>query len=175
MAMNLNGLYIGEVVDNKDPEKLGRIKIRIPNVTGNIDTEDLPWAEPNFPYAYEKQSIFFIPEKDALVSVMFLNGSPYKPVYLGCIHRTKENTIPSQIKDDSYPNRKIIKTKAGYILFHDVEGKEYIEIKHKSGSNITFSTNGDIIIHAAKDIIMMSDNNILENPSSKYNVVPLKD
>ena len=175
MSINLNGLFIGIVVDNNDPKKLGRVKIRVPNVTGNINVDDLPWAEPNFPYAYNKQSMFFVPEKEALVSVMFLNGSPYKPVYLGSIHRENENVVPSQIDDDSYPERKIIKTQSGYIMFHDVDGEERIEIKHKSGSEIIFTNDGDIIIHAARKIIGMSDEKIYLNPSNKYNATPLED
>ena len=42
-----------------------------------------------------------------------------------------------------------------------------MEMKHKNGSHILFSDNGDIVIHAQKDVVIMSDNFILENPSNK--------
>lgn len=164
------GLYIGNVVDNKDPLQLGRIKVRIPTIFGNIPIEDLPWCEPCFPYGYNDTGIFFIPEKDALVSIMFLNGSQYKPVWMGAIFRENHNIIP-QIAKSNYPERKTIKTKVGYILFDDKTN--FIEIKHKSGSSILFSGNGDIVIHAKKDAVIISDNNILENPVGKTNVIAL--
>ena len=68
-------------------------------------------------------------------------------------------------------NRKEIKTKVGYILFDDETN--YIQIKHKNGSEIVFSDNGDIVIHAAKDLVLLSDNHIRENPKDKSNVTPI--
>ena len=126
-----NMLYIGEVVDNKDPKKLGRLKVNVPNITGGCATDDLPWAEPCFPYSYEKQGFFFIPEIGSLVTTLFLEGSFYFPVWLGCIHRSDKDVVPDEINDSSYPERKIIKTQAGYLLFHDIDGKEWIYLTNK--------------------------------------------
>lgn len=167
---NLSGVYIGTVEDNEDPLKLGRLKVRIPMIFGNIKVEDLPWCEPCFPYGYNDTGIFFIPEKSALVSIMFLNGSQYKPIWNGVIFREDHNIIP-QIAKSNYPERKTIKTKVGYVLFDDKTN--FIEIKHKNGSKILFSDNGDIVIHAKKDVVIISDNYILENPVGKTNVIPL--
>lgn len=174
MALELQGIYVGVVVDNEDPAKKGRLKIRVPMVYGNIDDADLPWCEPCFPYGYNDTGIFFIPEIGALTVTMFINGSFYKPIWLGCIHREETNIIPQKAKSN-YPERKIIKTKTGYILFDDKE--EYIEIKHKNGSEIIFEKNGDIIIHADRDIIIRSRNGdlILLNPKGFADVVPLPD
>ena len=165
-----SGIFIGTVVDNNDPKKLGRLKINVPTVYGNIKTDDLPWASPSFPYGYHDRGIFFVPEVGALVTVMFLNNSPYTAVWMGAIHREDDNIVPQEIKEN-YPNRKEIKTKVGYILFDDETN--YIQIKHKNGSEIVFSDNGDIVIHAAKDLVLLSDNYILENPKNKTNVLSL--
>ena len=165
-----SGIFIGTVVDNNDPKKLGRLKINVPTVYGNIKTDDLPWASPSFPYGYHDRGFFFVPEIGALVTVMFLNNSPYTAVWMGVIHREDDNIVPQEIKEN-YPNRKEIKTKVGYILFDDETN--YIQIKHKNGSEIVFSDNGDIVIHAAKDLVLLSDNYILENPSGKTNVTSL--
>ena len=60
-----SGIFIGTVVDNNDPKKLGRLKINVPTVYGNIKTDDLPWASPSFPYGYHDSGIFFVPEVGA--------------------------------------------------------------------------------------------------------------
>lgn len=171
MASKFSGIYVGLVVDNNDPKKLGRLKISIPSVYGNIKNEDLPWAEPCFPYGHTDKGIFFIPEKNSLISVMFINGSPYKPIWLGAIFRENENVVPSEAKD-IYPQRKIIKTNTGYLMFDD--DAQYIELKHRNGSTITLSDDGDIIIHAANDVVILSDRYIKMNPSGKESVIPLK-
>ena len=165
-----SGIFIGTVVDNNDPKKLGRLKINVPTVYGNIKTDDLPWVSPSFPYGYHDRGFFFVPEVGALVTVMFLNNSPYTAVWMGTIHREDDNVVPQEVKEN-YPNRKEIKTKIGYMMFDDEDN--YIQIKHKNGSEIIFSDDGDIIIHAAKDLILLSDNHIRENPTNKSNVTTI--
>ncbi|HOB26244.1 MAG TPA: phage baseplate assembly protein V, partial [Bacilli bacterium] len=171
MSSKFTGIYVGLVVDNDDPKKLGRLKISVPSVYGNIEKEDLPWSEPCFPYGYTDQGIFFIPELNSLVSVMFINGSPYKPLWLGTIFRENENVVPSEAKD-IYPDRKIIKTNSGYLMFDD--DSQYIELKHRSGSRIAVTKDGDITIHAAHDVVILADHQIIMDLTNKEQVIPLK-
>ena len=42
-------LQVGEVVENKDPLKIGQIKINIPNFTEGISPDILPWSHQIFP------------------------------------------------------------------------------------------------------------------------------
>lgn len=166
----LTGTFIGEVVDVDDPKKLGRLKVRVPSAYGSIPVEDLPWAEPQFPYGSQNKGIFFIPDVGSLVSVEFINGSKYRPVWTGSIFREDDIIVPQEVKD-SYPKRKIIKTAVGYVMFDDES--EYIEIKHKNGSVYTMIKEGDIVIHAKRDLVLLSDRYILLNPSGKESVIPL--
>ena len=93
-------IYIGKVVDNKDPKKIGRLKINVPNIHGNIKKDDLPWANPCFPYGVDNKGIVFVPEKDTLCAVMFINGSIYAPIWLGVIYREKEDVPPDEIMEE---------------------------------------------------------------------------
>lgn len=89
--MSLLGTYAGVVEDNKDPEKLGRLKVRVPHVYGAvggtfgaITTENLPWAMPSgLPNGLSQQSggCDWLPETGDQVLVRFLDGEPEKPVY----------------------------------------------------------------------------------------------
>jgi uncharacterized protein involved in type VI secretion and phage assembly len=167
-----NSLYVGTCVDNNDPTKLGKIKVTIPNIYGNIQTEALPWAEPCFPYGSIDRGIFCVPEINALVTVMFIDGSYYKPVWMGVVFRAKKHVIPQEAKDN-YPDVREIKTKTGYIKFDDKD--EILEIKHRSGSCIRFEENGDIIIHAANNGTIMTDSKLYLNPTSKTSAEPIKE
>jgi hypothetical protein len=89
--MSLLGTYAGLVEDNKDPEKLGRLKVRVPHVYGAvggvfgaISTENLPWSMPSgLPNGLSQNSGGFdwLPEVGDQVLVRFLDGEPEKPVY----------------------------------------------------------------------------------------------
>ena len=81
---NINRKYIGIVEDIEDPLKIGRCRVRIPFLFGDIPTDNLPWA-------YQKYSPIFgqggqngavsIPKLKAIVEVTFNDGNLYSPEY----------------------------------------------------------------------------------------------
>jgi len=89
--MKLFGTYGGIVEANNDPEKLGRVKVRVPHVYGStvsgsgyISTNDLPWALPaGMPAGGSAKAGGFshIPEIGDKMWVRFLDGEPEKPVW----------------------------------------------------------------------------------------------
>jgi hypothetical protein len=90
--MNLTGPYIGIVEGNRDPEKLGRIKVSVAHVYGILDSavggigvNDLPWAIPaGLPAGGSDSSggMDWLPEFGDQVLVFFLDGEPEKPVWM---------------------------------------------------------------------------------------------
>ena len=80
-----NGLLTDDmiciVVDNNDPEKRKRIKIRAPFLHNNVKDEDLPWACPYDYAAWGNGSgdIMFIPKVGTEVIVDFKNGVYQSP------------------------------------------------------------------------------------------------
>jgi len=89
--MNLAFTYGGLVETNKDPLKLGRVKVRVPHVYGStgsgsgfVATNDLPWALPaGMPAGGSASSGGFsqLPEVGDKVWVRFLDGEPEKPIW----------------------------------------------------------------------------------------------
>jgi hypothetical protein len=82
--MSLLGTYCGVVENVKDPEKLGRVKVRIPHVYGFIGQNDLPWALPaGMPAGNSPNSGGFshLPDVGDQVYVRFLDGEPEKPIW----------------------------------------------------------------------------------------------
>ncbi len=89
--MNLFYTYGGTVEENRDPLKLGRLKVRVPHVFGTtgsgsgfVATNDLPWAMPaGMPAGGSGSSGGFslLPANGDKVWVRFLDGEPEKPIW----------------------------------------------------------------------------------------------
>lgn len=82
----LFGKYKGNVEDNADPNKRGRLKVSVKDIT---DTEGI-WAEPCVPFAGADRAFFALPPQGTGVWVEFLGGNISKPVYCGFYWREGE-------------------------------------------------------------------------------------
>ena len=79
-------LYLGTVIDNVDPLKIGRLRVRVVEVHGSSADNDasLPWATPlRSPQlgAAADLSSFHVPDIGTRVLIMFHRGSIYSPLY----------------------------------------------------------------------------------------------
>lgn len=126
------GTYRGLVEDRDDPEKLGRLRVKVPSVLGDVISG---WAWPVVPYAGKGVGFFFLPQKGDLVIVEFLEGELEQPLWTGCTWGMpqKKSELPTEALN-SYSNLEeyVIKTPAGgTILISDKSGSETITIRCK--------------------------------------------
>jgi uncharacterized protein involved in type VI secretion and phage assembly len=164
------GKYRGLVVDNADPERLGRLKLRVPSVLGNEVVTG--WALPCVPYGGDvNQGMLFIPEVGAGVWVEFEEGDLEFPIWVGTFWskpggdselphpNAADGSEASAVQDP--PTRKIIKTlKKHTIQFEDSDGDERIIISDGQSENcIVFSKDG-IVINNKSNVIKMTDQSI---------------
>lgn len=129
--------YVGKVVDNKDPEKIGRCKIRVYGVFGDeVPDRDLPWATPDFTFVGSKKGSFIVPPKDTIVKVYFDNGELYLPKYSTKI--VDKSNLPGERLTD-YPNNMVffetdegdfftINRKTGFVKFYHGRSKSFVTI-----------------------------------------------
>lgn len=118
---NLVGTYAGVIESTKDPEKRGRMKVRVPVVygpaEGSIPTADLPWALPiGLPAGGSSASggIDWLPEIGDQVWVRFLDGEPEKPLWEWALQTTKQaKKFPFRNYEDDTPNRHALLTRYG--------------------------------------------------------------
>ena len=75
----LFGLYRGRVISAADPQGRRRLQVEIPSVLGN----NAVWALPCVPPGSRAK-----PATGAAVWVMFENGDPSTPVWLGVLPKT---------------------------------------------------------------------------------------
>src|SRR5437016_4989115 len=75
------GKYRGQVTDNSDPDDLGRVKAKVPQVLGDVETG---WALPAFAYGGAPgQGLFAVPDVGAGVWIEFEGGNLSYPIWAG--------------------------------------------------------------------------------------------
>lgn len=123
--------YFGEVIDNNDPSKKGRIKVRVYGLfPDSIPKTDIPWAIPDFSYVGSVKGSFIIPPLKTKVRVYFDHGDIYCPVYEAKGY--SENDLPDTINND-YPDTMILYStdKGEYFSINRVKLETKLKFKGK--------------------------------------------
>jgi hypothetical protein len=82
--MELDKVLLGVIVDNNDPTRSGRAKIRVRGVFDDIPDEDLPWASQSSVVSFGSKNgggQVSVPKIGSLVTVSFDNGNWYAPYF----------------------------------------------------------------------------------------------
>lgn len=147
--------WLGEVVDNKDPEFLGRCKVKIYGKFDLLATADIPWA---FPMNRSNPGQHVVPRIGDIVAARFDNGNIYMPEYWVHVEQNK-NLKDDILKSASEPHNVVS-------LVYDAERNIRIYWSKEDGLVIStgttkdkspmirFDDKGDILINA--DNIYMS-------------------
>lgn len=145
-------VQIAEVLENDDPEKLGRVRVQFPWQKAN--DEKTPWIRATAAAAGDGHGDYFIPEKGDQVLVAFEHNNPDKPYVIGALYHGKAKPKDVYDKDN---NKKVILTKSGNkIFFQDKGGDEEITIH--SGSNTIKLSKSGISISASADVSITGNN-----------------
>lgn len=154
------GLYKGLVEDNQDPQKRGRVKVRVPAFYGDstqVSTEELPWALVAMQGASPLAGSFIVPEVGTNVLVMFEAGSVTNPIVIGSfygynrqnpvvvktstishdkgrVQKAGENDVPSVGVDDISSRIVYQSPKGSSIICHDENDTECLELKDPNGN-----------------------------------------
>jgi len=142
------GKYRGVVSDNSDPNNLGRVRARVPDVLGE---EESGWAMPAVPYAGRSVGLFLIPPTDASVWIEFEHGDPDYPIWTGCFWG--ENEVPVS---PASADKKVLKTGAGTITLDDTSGSNSITIETTSNLKIKMDQQGIEISNGSQKIMVSS-------------------
>lgn len=147
------GFYRGEVMDDQDPLKQGRVKVKVFGVFDNISTEDLPWSIFADPWMGGQSGLggFWVPDVKSHVWVFFEDGDHTQPVYFAGAPALLDT--PPERNEGNYPRNKVFKTKAGHLIeIDDTSGASRIHIKHKSGTEVTVFDSGDVEEYVVGDV-----------------------
>ena len=154
-------LQIGLVEDNVDPDKLGRVRVRLKwNLLAK--KEELPWLRVMHHHAGADHGAYIVPEKGDEVLVGHEFDDPGRPIVLGSVYHGQAKPKSDVVGDKN--DVKEFHTRSGNtIRITDKQGHEEIAISTPSQSNeivltagqepkILVKSKGSLRIEAAKVI-----------------------
>ena len=159
-----HGIYTGSVLDNRDPENLARVLVRVP---GLEDASNDVWARLGTMMAGPDSGTLFVPEVGDEVLVAFVQGDLRAPCVIGALWSKaapppavgdppasvmlirSRNGITLRMLDDKDNKSLIVETPGGQrITLQDDPGTVHIEDVH--GNAVTMSPSGVKVLAASK-------------------------
>jgi len=127
----VEGIVLGIVTNNQDPENMGRVKVKFPWLE---DSDESYWARVATLMAGKDRGTFFLPEVEDEVLVAFDHGDINHPYVMGTLWNGVDT--PPETNENGKNNIRKIKSRSGHeIVFddNDEEMKEKIEIRTNAG------------------------------------------
>jgi uncharacterized protein involved in type VI secretion and phage assembly len=166
-ASKIYGVVIGIVVNNKDPDKLGRVKVKFPWLAEDVESF---WARPAYPMNGKERGYWWIPEIDDEVLIAFEHGDPNRPYLLGGLYNGVDkppkchditstfagegyehgaySTSGRDFNEDGKNDLRFIRSRSGHLfIFDDKDGEEKITLCDKTGEHrIEIFTKGKRVV-----------------------------
>jgi len=186
--------YEGVIVDNDDPDKLGSVRVRVPQIHGaltdeeHIPDEHLPWIHQRpstFLGNSQNSGMFSVPDIGTRVLVDYPTSDPYFGYYKGGVTSISTRTTAF---DEDYPHTygfvdpsgsafKINKEKKTWDFVHPsgnyikIYQDNTLEISHIAGSSIRMNPDGTVEILTNTLNIEAATTNISGNVNVLGNVI----
>jgi uncharacterized protein involved in type VI secretion and phage assembly len=146
------GVVVGKVTNNSDPDGLGRVRVTFPWLS---DADESFWARIAAPMAGNDRGVYFLPEVDDEVLVVFERGDVRFPYVIGSLWNGKDQAPANNA--DGKNNVRVIKSRSGHVIrLNDENGKETLEIVDSSTHNsiVIDTANNTITISSGQDIAL---------------------
>jgi len=145
-------VYPANVIDNADPLKSGRVKIKIDYKMEQVSENILPWVSPfHLGGGSEKNKLSFIPEIGEKIYVFFLDDTYFRNGrYIADMVFDKKGTHNESIgsMEGMYPNLKFLKLKNGVSIALNSDKTEATIVA--GDAEIFINKNGEVLVKGAK-------------------------
>ncbi len=169
----LSGVFPAVVIDNVDPENLGRVQVQLPQMDESGQRSSKVWARMATLMAGKNRGTWFIPDANDEVLVAFEAGDVRRPYVIGSLWNgtslppetmdannnkkllRSRNGVTVTLDDQSGQERFIVETPGGQkVTLKDGPGS--IEIKDSNGNSVTLEAAGIVVNGSAKVTINAS-------------------
>lgn len=157
------GLVIGIVTDNQDPDNRGRVKVKYPWLSEEHASD---WARVVAVGGGRQRGVLFLPEVNDEVLIGFEQGDISHPYILGGLWNGKDSPPRpnAQLLKSGAVQQRVILSRTGHlILLDDAENGGGITIADRQGNQIvldtgqnalTISTKGNITLSSGTDLTL---------------------
>ena len=167
----IQGVVIGQVTNNNDPEGLSRVKVEFPWLDEQVESD---WARVVAPGAGPERGMHWLPEVDDEVLIAFEHGDIHRPCVLGGLW-SKPDAPPVNNADVAGDNgkvnqRSLVSSEGLNLTISDEPGSLAIAMADKDGGNsitirsddkvIEILSGGDINISGAQGTITIEGQEI---------------
>ena len=121
-----NGMVVGIVKDNVDPEKMHRILVEFPVESTERKLESY-WCRMASPMAGKDRGLVIIPDigTEVIMGFAFKSNSPY---VLGAVYNGGEDKPEPYKNDDEKNDKRVFWSRNDHmVIFDDTEGKERVD------------------------------------------------
>ena len=157
--------WTGIVVNNDDPEKLGRLQIKIYGYYDDLDINNIPWAIPEYGSWVNTKGSLIIPELDTILRGYFEDGDDMKPIYDSLAFNSSYGAMSGnyseyQRRTEDYPNSVILfeSDYGDYLIMNKKTGE--FTFTHHTGAQTFIDGQGTINIQTGMSLSGMGDLNI---------------
>jgi len=135
-------IFVGVVEENNDPDRIGRVKVRVIKIYDGIPKENIPWASP---FKDLSGNEYNVPDIGKIVSVVFQDGDDKLPEYIYAEHYNinLENKLKALSEDDYASFKSIFLDHSTQIYRNNSEG---LKIDHEY-TNINLDPYGNILLN----------------------------
>jgi uncharacterized protein involved in type VI secretion and phage assembly len=166
------GAYPALVLDVRDPDNEGKVKVALPWSPDPGGSAYQVWARVATMMAGNNQGSWFIPDTNVEVLVIFLGGDPRHPVVIGALWNGQD--APPQSMDSAGSNNiKKIRSRNGVtITLDDTQGAESLTLETPGGQKIAMQDGpGSILIQDSNgNSIQLGTSGITINTSSQVSI-----
>jgi uncharacterized protein involved in type VI secretion and phage assembly len=127
----LKGVAIAVVTQNRDPDGLGRVKLKF---SWESQERESDWARCAMPMTGKDRGTYFLPEVGDEVLVAFEREDMRFPYVLGALWNGQD--APPDNNSDGKNDRRVIKSRKGHTLTFDDGDQVSVELRLQDGKHL---------------------------------------
>jgi uncharacterized protein involved in type VI secretion and phage assembly len=136
----LKGVAIAVVTQNRDPDGLGRVKLKF---SWESEPRESDWARCAVPMAGKDRGTYFLPEVGDEVLVAFEREDMRFPYVLGALWNGQD--APPDNNSDGKNDRRVIKSRKGHTLTFDDGEQGSVELRLQDGKHLKIDDQGLVL------------------------------
>jgi len=131
------GVLPALVLDVKDPDGQGRVKVTLPWAVDDAGARYEAWARLATLMGGKNRGSWFVPDVDDEVLVAFEHGDPRRPYVLGGLWNGKDSA-PESMDGSGNNYKKVLRSRNGVkVTLDDQDGQEKLILETPGGQKVT--------------------------------------